>query len=145
MLACAIALGSCGDDNGGGGKAAAPTTAGGDSQAIRAEVQRVWNDVYAASRVGDGQRACRHATANYVRDLMASAQAKTCEKAVRSASKLLKKLPAGAHPKYSSFSTTGQTARIRATLTTNEGPFKNDVTFRYVDDQWKVDGESGTG
>jgi hypothetical protein len=135
-----LTLGACGEGQDGASESAAAD----DPAQIRAAIQRVWNDVYDASRAGDGERVCRHATARYARGLVAAAGGKTCAEAARNAGRLVKDaVPAGAAPRYSAFTTSGARARIRVTLPAEGGPLRNDVRFRLVDGEWRVDGDSG--
>ena len=149
----ATALASCGGDDGAGGtsppaRSAGGTpppaaTAGGDRQQIRAEVERVFDDVYAASRAGDGEKVCRNVTARHARALVAAFSGDTCEEAVRNARRSARGASLSARPRYSAFSTDGRTARIRATVSNGRRRFNTDLTFRYVDGGWKVDRSAG--
>jgi hypothetical protein len=133
-------LASCGGDNGPGGKAPLPTSAGGDRQQIRAEVERVAKEFDAASQAGDAEKVCRNVTAKHARSLIATFSGDTCEEAVRNARQRASAAALDARPTYSGFSTAGQTARIRVTSSSDEGQFMTNLTFRYVDGAWKIDG-----
>jgi hypothetical protein len=141
-LACLLVLTSTGCADGKGS-----TDSGADAgpAQIRAAVERVWNDVYDASRAGDGRRLCRHMTAQYARRLIADVEARTCAEAARYTARVVNDaVPADAKPRYSSFATHGGRARIHVTLAAREGPLRNTVRFRLVEREWKVDGDSGT-
>jgi hypothetical protein len=136
----ALTLTGCGEDKGRTQDSAAATGAA----QVRLEIERVWNDVYDASRAGDGKRVCSHATPRYARRLVAAAGGDTCAAAARNAGRIVKDaVPVGAAPKYSSFSTSGDRATIRVTLPAQDGPLRNTVRFRLVDGEWRVDGDSG--
>ena len=139
----ATALASCGGDDGAGGASPPARTADVDRQQIRAEVERVFDDVYAASRAGDGEKVCRNVTARHARALVAAFSGDTCEEAVRNARRSARGASLSARPRYSAFSTDGRTARIRATVSNGRRRFNTDLTFRYVDGGWKVDRSAG--
>ena len=103
----------------------------------------MFDDFHAASRAGDARTVCRHVTAKHARSLVAAFAGDTCEEAVRNARKTASAGLLRARPRYSSFSTDGRTARIRATLSNGEAQFRNDLTFRYVDGAWKIDSSGG--
>jgi hypothetical protein len=131
----------CGD-SGRGSEPASGENASSDQ--IRRDVERVWDDVYDASRAGDGPRLCGHTTPAYARRLVAAVGGKSCADAAGRAGKLVRDAVSGdAKPRYSSFSTKGRSATIRVTLPTADGPLRNRVRFRLVGRAWKVDGESG--
>jgi len=137
---CAATLAACGVSQ---ASTASGPAAG--AKKIRADVMRVWDGMYDASRQGDGKRFCRHATAKYARGLAASTETDTCAEAVRTIGRYVREaVPAGARPRYSRFSTRGKRASIRVTLSIDGGPLRNDVRFRFVDGEWKVDGDSTT-
>ncbi len=142
VLAALVALivSGCGDEQ--PSTSAAPGTA--DPEQIRAEIERVWNDVLDALGAADGERICRHTTPRYARELIAAAGGETCAEAARKTARLLGDAsPAGATPRYSRFSTTDDRATIHVTLPTEAGPLRNVVQFRFVDGRWNVDRESG--
>lgn len=111
----------------------------------QADVVRIWDVMYSASRKGDGKRFCRHATARYGRALADSAEEDTCADAVRTIGRYVREaVPADVRPRYSRFSVRGKRASIRVTLSADDGPLRNDVRFRFVNGAWKVDGDSTT-
>jgi precorrin-6B methylase 1 len=97
----------------------------------------VANDFFAASRAGDDEQVCRNVTAKHARLLVATFAGDTCVEAVRNARKT-SAARLNARPRYSSFSTSGQTARLRVTF--SEAQFMTNLTFRYINDVWKIDG-----
>lgn len=136
----ALTLTGCGEDKGRAENSGAATGAA----QVRVKIERVWNDVYDASRAGDGKRVCSHATPRYARRLVIAAGGDTCAEAARNAGRIIKDaVPVGASPKYSSFSTRGDRATIHVTLPTQDGSLRNTVRFRLVDGEWRVDRDSG--
>lgn len=136
----ALALAGCGE---GGGSDADPASGASGPAQIKAEIERVWTDVYDASRAGDGARVCRHATARYARRLITVSGGDSCAQAARSAGKVGRDfVPAGVRPRYSSFATKGDHASILVTLGSGKDVLRNRVRFRRVDRVWKVDGDS---
>jgi hypothetical protein len=135
------ALAGCGETE---SSSSEPTAGEGDSPAqIKAAVERVWTDVYDASRAGDGARVCSHATARYARRLIAVSGGNSCAQAASRAGKVGRDfVPAGVRPRYSSFATHADRASILVTLRTGGEALRNRVRFRLVDRAWKLDGDS---
>lgn len=137
----ALAVAGCGETE---NSSSEPASGAGDSPAqIKAAVERVWTDVYDASRAGDGARVCSHATARYARRLIAVSGGNGCAQAARRAGKVGSAfVPASVRPRYSQFATHADRASILVTLRAGEEALRNRVRFRLVDRAWKVDGDS---